>query len=134
MVRLPVSPGIHVLDPLGYLGFRSLEASAAAVVTDSGGVQEETTYLGVPCFTLRENTERPVTIRRGTNVLLGLDPRRIADVPSLLARAVTPPQAPEGWDGSAAARLADVVVGALVGESSAAEKDEDLLLVSSAGR
>ena len=92
--------------------------SSDLVVTDSGGVQEETTYLGVPCFTLRENTERPVTIRRGTNVLLGLDPRRIADVPSLLARAVTPPQAPEGWDGSAAARLADVVVGALVGESS----------------
>ena len=68
-----------MLDPLGYLEFLSLEADATAVLTDSGGVQEETTYLGVPCFTLRDNTERPVTIRAGTNTLLGLDPARIAD-------------------------------------------------------
>ncbi len=71
-----------VLDPVGYLEFLSLEADAAAVLTDSGGVQEETTYLGVPCFTLRDNTERPVTIRAGTNTLLGLDPARIARHPS----------------------------------------------------
>ena len=133
-VELAPSPDLHLIDPVGYLEFLALEASAAAVVTDSGGVQEETTYLGVPCFTLRENTERPVTIRRGTNVLLGLDPQRIVDVPSLLARAATPPQAPEGWDGGAAARLADVVVGALVGDSGAAENDDELLLVSSAAR
>ena len=61
-----------------------------AVLTDSGGIQEETTYLGVPCFTLRDNTERPVTIRAGTNTLLGLDPRRIAEIPELLAGAPRP--------------------------------------------
>ena len=58
------TPGVRLLEPLGYLEFLSLEADAAAVLTDSGGVQEETTYLGVPCFTLRDNTERPVTMRR----------------------------------------------------------------------
>ena len=65
---------LPLIDPVGYLDFLSLEADAAAVLTDSGGIQEETTYLGVPCFTLRDNTERPVTIRAGTNTLLGLDP------------------------------------------------------------
>ena len=103
-----------MIDPVGYLDFLSLEADAAAVLTDSGGVQEETTYLGVPCFTLRDNTERPVTIRAGTNTLLGLDPARIADIlPALSGRdrdraAASPPP---GWDGSAAERVADVLVG-----------------------
>ena len=75
---------VHLVEPLGYLEFLSLQADAAGVLTDSGGVQEETTYLGVPCFTLRENTERPVTLRAGTNRLLGLDPGRIAEIPSAL--------------------------------------------------
>ena len=57
------------------------------MLTDSGGIQEETTYLGVPCFTLRDNTERPVTVRAGTNTLLGLDPERIAEIPALLGAA-----------------------------------------------
>ena len=70
-------PGVTLTDPVGYLDFLSLEADAGAVLTDSGGIQEETTYLGIPCFTLRDNTERPVTIRAGTNTLLGLDPERI---------------------------------------------------------
>ena len=64
-------PRVRFLPPLGYLEFLSLESEAAAVLTDSGGIQEETTYLGVPCFTLRSTTERPVTIRLGTNTLLG---------------------------------------------------------------
>ena len=64
--------GVTILEPLGYLEFLSLEADARAVLTDSGGVQEETTYLGVPCFTLRASTERPVTVGVGTNTLLGL--------------------------------------------------------------
>lgn len=101
---------VRLLEPLGYLEFLSLEADAAGVLTDSGGVQEETTYLGVPCFTLRENTERPVTLRAGTNTLLGLNPGRIADIPSALsqsARAAHPP--PPGWDGHAAERLAAVI-------------------------
>ena len=72
---------MRLIDPVGYLDFLSLEADAAAVLTDSGGIQEETTYLGIPCFTLRDNTERPVTVRAGTNTLLGLDPSRIAEIP-----------------------------------------------------
>src|SRR6478735_3980979 len=75
--------GLHLIDPVGYLDFLSLEADARAVLTDSGGIQEETSYLGVPCFTLRANTERPITIEAGTNVLLGLDPARIAEIPAL---------------------------------------------------
>ncbi len=66
--------GVTLAEPAGYLDFLSLEADAGAVLTDSGGIQEETTWLGVPCFTLRDNTERPVTVRAGTNTLLGLDP------------------------------------------------------------
>ena len=81
----PDAPGLHLIDPLGYLDFLSLIADAGAVLTDSGGIQEETTYLGVPCFTLRDNTERPVTIRAGTNTLLGLDPAAIAGIPAALA-------------------------------------------------
>src|SRR4051795_1763242 len=101
--------GVTLTDPVGYLDFLSLESDAAAVLTDSGGIQEETTYLRVPCFTLRDNTERPVTIRAGTNTLLGLAPERIADVlPALAARgdagarAAERPPPPEGWDGHAA--------------------------------
>ena len=101
--------GVTLVEPAGYLDFLSLEADAAAVLTDSGGIQEETTWLGVPCFTLRDNTERPVTVRAGTNTLLGLDPARIAEIPELLGSADSTPQRPEFWDGKAAARLADVL-------------------------
>ena len=103
--------GVHLSDPVGYLDFLSLEADAAAVLTDSGGIQEETTYLGIPCFTLRDNTERPVTVRAGTNTLLGLDPARIEEIPRLLRDAGTSPQTPELWDGRAAERVADVIAG-----------------------
>ena len=102
--------GIVLTDPIGYLDFLSLEAEAGAVLTDSGGIQEETTYLGIPCFTLRDNTERPVTIRAGTNTLLGLAPRRIAEIPQLLATRPGPPaDPPPKWDGAAASRVADVL-------------------------
>jgi UDP-N-acetylglucosamine 2-epimerase (non-hydrolysing) len=106
-------PGLLLSEPLGYVDFLSLLADAGAVLTDSGGIQEETTYLGIPCFTLRDNTERPVTIRAGTNTLLGLDPAAIATIPEALAER--PPQRPEPpplWDGKAAKRIADAVVGA----------------------
>jgi UDP-N-acetylglucosamine 2-epimerase (non-hydrolysing) len=103
-------PGVTLTDPVGYLDFLSLEAEAGAVLTDSGGIQEETTYLGIPCFTLRDNTERPVTVRRGTNTLLGLDPARIAEIPELLGNAANrPSEAPPMWDGKAAERVADVL-------------------------
>jgi UDP-N-acetylglucosamine 2-epimerase (non-hydrolysing) len=105
--------GVTLTDPVGYLDFLSLESEAGAVLTDSGGIQEETTYLGVPCFTLRENTERPVTIRAGTNTLLGLDPARIREIPALLesrsASASADGAGPELWDGHAADRVADVL-------------------------
>jgi UDP-N-acetylglucosamine 2-epimerase (non-hydrolysing) len=100
---------LHVIDPLGYLEFMGLVAGATAVLTDSGGVQEETTVLGVPCFTLRDNTERPVTVAHGTNTLLGLDPVRIADVPRLLAAAPPRRMMPERWDGRAAERVVDAL-------------------------
>jgi UDP-N-acetylglucosamine 2-epimerase (non-hydrolysing) len=103
-------PGVTLTEPVGYLDFLSLEASARAVLTDSGGIQEETTYLGTPCFTLRTNTERPVTVRDGTNTVLGLDPERIAEIPALLeAGAAAGGDPPPLWDGRAAERVADVV-------------------------
>jgi UDP-N-acetylglucosamine 2-epimerase (non-hydrolysing) len=109
--------GLQLIEPLGYLDFLSLEHDAAAVLTDSGGIQEETTYLGVPCFTLRDNTERPVTIRMGTNRLLGLQPARIADIPTKLnAESPTRPPVPPMWDGKAAERVADVVERMLLAE------------------
>jgi UDP-N-acetylglucosamine 2-epimerase (non-hydrolysing) len=105
-------PGLSLVEPLGYLDFLSLLADAGAVLTDSGGIQEETTYLGIPCFTLRDNTERPVTIRAGTNTLLGLDPAAIAGIPAALAeRGDGPSEPPPLWDGRAAERIADVIVG-----------------------
>ena len=106
-----IPAGLSLIEPLGYLDFLSLLADAGAVLTDSGGIQEETTYLGVPCFTLRDNTERPVTIRAGTNTLLGLDPAAIATIPAALgARPPSPPEPPPLWDGKAAERIADLLV------------------------
>jgi len=99
--------GVRCIEPVGYLAFLSLQAGAGAVVTDSGGVQEETSALGVSCFTFRPNTERPVTLTHGTNVLLGDDPADIADVrPS----GFTPtPCAIPLWDGHAGERVADLL-------------------------
>jgi len=101
---------VKLLEPVSYLEFLSLEADARAVLTDSGGVQEETTHLGVPCFTLRDNTEREVTVRLGTNTILGLRPERIADILPALADPKLPLEQPELWDGHAAERVADVVL------------------------
>jgi UDP-N-acetylglucosamine 2-epimerase (non-hydrolysing) len=103
-------PGLRLCEPLGYVDFLSLLAEACAVLTDSGGIQEETTYLGVPCFTLRDNTERPVTIRAGTNTLLGLDPAAITTIPAALTkRPPAPTEPPPLWDGHASERIADVL-------------------------
>jgi UDP-N-acetylglucosamine 2-epimerase (non-hydrolysing) len=111
------SPSLHLVDPVGYVDFLALESRAAGVITDSGGVQEETTYLGVPCFTLRENTERPVTVTQGTNRLLGLRVNALRQVPKLLETTSAPLRPPEGWDGRAAERVADVLVAALGGRA-----------------
>jgi UDP-N-acetylglucosamine 2-epimerase (non-hydrolysing) len=111
--------GIKVVDPLSYLTFLSLEEAAAGVITDSGGVQEETTALDVPCFTLRANTERPVTISHGTNTLLGLDPSRLAEVPGLLGRRRNN-GGPPLWDGCAGERAAFEIERVLAAEFAAA--------------
>ena len=100
---------VMLAPPLPYRQFLSLEADAAAVITDSGGVQEETTALGVPCFTLRANTERPVTERLGTNTVLGLDPDALRRIPALLTERRTEPQLPPLWDGQAGDRAAEAV-------------------------
>jgi UDP-N-acetylglucosamine 2-epimerase (non-hydrolysing) len=103
-------PGLALCEPLGYVDFLSLLADAGAVLTDTRGGQEESTYLGVPCFTLRDNTERPVTIRAGTNTLLGLDPAAIAGIPAALCeRPSGRPEPPPLWDGHAAERIAEVI-------------------------
>jgi len=105
---------LTLLDPVGYVEFLSLVAGSAGVLTDSGGIQEETTFLGLPCFTLRANTERPITVSTGTNTLLGLDPKRIAEVPELLAAARgKAASVPPLWDGQASKRIADVLVSSL---------------------
>jgi len=103
-------PQVRLLEPVGYLEFLSLEADAGAVLTDSGGVQEETTFLGVPCFTLRAETERPVTTRLGTNVVLGLDPSRIPEVAEAIGAKPPAHRIPPLWDGRAAERIADIVI------------------------
>jgi UDP-N-acetylglucosamine 2-epimerase (non-hydrolysing) len=107
---LDVAGGIHVVDPLCYLDFLSLQADAAAILTDSGGVQDESTCLGVPCFTLRADTERPVTVRARTNTLLGIEPERIGEIlPALAASPGGDATSPALWDGRAAGRVADVL-------------------------
>ena len=104
------SERLQLIDPVGYVEFLSLVAGSAGVVTDSGGIQEETTYLGLPCFTLRANTERPITVSMGTNMLLGLDPARIGEVPKLLVEArEREAHVPPLWDGHAAERIVDVL-------------------------
>lgn len=108
-------PALHLIHPVGYIDFLALEANAAAVLTDSGGVQEETTFMGVPCFTLRDNTERPVTVTQGTNRLLGLRVPAVAQIPDLLASVRRPGSPPLGWDGRAGERTASVLATALAG-------------------
>jgi UDP-N-acetylglucosamine 2-epimerase (non-hydrolysing) len=104
------SGGIHIIPPLGYLEFLRLQKQAAFVLTDSGGVQEETTALGVPCLTLRENTERPFTVTNGTNRIVGLDPERIRrEVDRLFSREVRQEHVPALWDGHAAERIVRIL-------------------------
>lgn len=106
-VELP--DGIRAIEPLGYLDFLCVEAGARIVLTDSGGLQEETTVLGVPCVTLRDETERPVTVTEGTNRLAGRDPSRILAVAAEALSGRWQPRRPARWDGHAADRIADVL-------------------------
>jgi len=112
---LEATPSLRLLPPLGYPEFLALTAQARAVLTDSGGVQEETTALGVPCFTLRPNTERPVTVTAGTNLIVSDQvAKHIALLDALLAGRLAPRDVrPELWDGHAGERIADVLVARL---------------------
>jgi UDP-N-acetylglucosamine 2-epimerase (non-hydrolysing) len=103
-------PAMLVTEPLGYLEFAGLQKEAALVVTDSGGIQEETTYLGIPCLTVRENTERPVTCEVGTNTLVGHDAvRLVAEAEQILGGRVRKGRIPSRWDGKASERVADAI-------------------------
>jgi UDP-N-acetylglucosamine 2-epimerase (non-hydrolysing) len=104
-------PGIWCLDPLGYLDFMALVAGARLILTDSGGIQEETTALGIPCLTLRENTERPVTISHGTNRLVGTSPEKIVEEAMRVFKGPrVAPSPPPLWDGHAAERIVSVIL------------------------
>jgi UDP-N-acetylglucosamine 2-epimerase (non-hydrolysing) len=108
--------GVTCIDPVGYIDFISLELGAGAIATDSGGLQEEATALGVPCYTLRPNTERPITLDQGTNTLLGDDPASLSRV--VLEPAPHTPCAIPLWDGCAGDRVATILAGALEEELS----------------
>jgi UDP-N-acetylglucosamine 2-epimerase (non-hydrolysing) len=108
--RFKAMKQLRIVEPLGYLDFLKLTANAAVVLTDSGGIQEETTILGVWCLTVRENTERPVTITSGTNTLVGTDPNRIINAyRQRRTEKLDHPPAPEKWDGQAAERIGEVL-------------------------
>lgn len=108
--RVQTMSNLKILEPLSYLQFLGLMTQARLMVTDSGGVQEETTILGVPCLTLRENTERPVTVTQGTNQILGTSPKRIISaIGQVLNSEVKVGSHPELWDGSAAKRIVSIV-------------------------
>jgi UDP-N-acetylglucosamine 2-epimerase (non-hydrolysing) len=98
------------LPPLGYLDFLCLMGNATIVLTDSGGIQEETTILGIPCLTLRNNTERPITVREGTNIIVGNNPDFIkSHMIKVLGSDISKTYTPELWDGRAAGRIVRVL-------------------------
>jgi UDP-N-acetylglucosamine 2-epimerase (non-hydrolysing) len=114
--RLEALPRLSLIEPLGYLDFLGLVAGAGLVLTDSGGIQEETTILDVPCLTLRDNTERPVTISQGTNRLIGSDPARIRDeAKRLLDGDRKQATRPDLWDGNASERIVAILRDRLAG-------------------
>jgi len=110
-LEVPAAARLRLMEPLGYLEFLALQRRAAVVITDSGGIQEETTFLGVPCLTLRANTERPITLTLGTNTLVGQNPERlIAEVDRILGGQAKRGQIPPLWDGRAGERIAEVIL------------------------
>ena len=108
--RVEKTKGLRLIEPLGYLDFLNLYSGARLVLTDSGGIQEETTVLGVPCLTLRENTERPITVKMGTNTIVGTDPKKITAA-AFVALSGTSKKAADIplWDGHAAERIVDAL-------------------------
>lgn len=110
---MDLPPSLRLIEPQGYLDFLSLQADARIVLTDSGGLQEETTALGVPCLTLRSTTERPITISEGTNTLVGTDPADIIESARRVLGARPPAKCPSLWDGRASSRITKVLLDAL---------------------
>jgi UDP-N-acetylglucosamine 2-epimerase (non-hydrolysing) len=109
--RARAMPNLHLTEPLGYLDFLGLTSAARFVLTDSGGLQEETTVLGIPCLTLRPNTERPVTVSTGTNTIVGSDPKVVIDAVARILRGDGKVGTlPELWDGRTSGRIAQVLV------------------------
>jgi UDP-N-acetylglucosamine 2-epimerase (non-hydrolysing) len=110
--RSPIqfSNSIHAIDPLGYVDFLALMSKAKAVLTDSGGIQEETTVLGIPCLTLRDTTERPITLTKGTNILVHNDKKRIVEATrNILKEQKQKANCPKLWDGKTAQRIIDIL-------------------------
>ena len=108
--KLAANPRIKTTGPLGYLDFLRCQMGARAILTDSGGIQEESTYLGVPCLTMRENTERPVTITHGSNQLIGIETDAIINaLDGVLAQPARSERKPPLWDGKAAGRIAEIL-------------------------
>jgi UDP-N-acetylglucosamine 2-epimerase (non-hydrolysing) len=107
--RIGALDNLKLIDPLGYLDFLRLTDCARLVITDSGGVQEETTILGVPCLTVRENTERPVTVDEGTNQVVGTDPQRILGGYERIKSGGIQGRVPQFWDGRAAERIVEIL-------------------------
>jgi UDP-N-acetylglucosamine 2-epimerase (non-hydrolysing) len=106
------APGLRLVEPMGYLEFLALTSQARLILTDSGGLQEESTALGVPCLTLRENTERPITVEQGTNLVVGTDPVRISqEADRILNGQGKQGRVPELWDGRSAERIAELYEG-----------------------
>lgn len=108
----PVTTGLWSIDPLGYLDFLNLNMNSRFILTDSGGLQEESTVLGIPCLTMRPNTERPITVTLGTNIMVGNEPERIlAAARDILQGQARKGEIPPLWDGRAGERIVAIISG-----------------------
>jgi UDP-N-acetylglucosamine 2-epimerase (non-hydrolysing) len=109
--RVESMSNLRLIEPLGYLDFLKLMTEAKLMLTDSGGIQEETTILNIPCITLRENTERPVTVQQGTNIVVGTNPERIMkESLNILNGEVSSAKTPDLWDGKASERIVNILI------------------------
>jgi UDP-N-acetylglucosamine 2-epimerase (non-hydrolysing) len=115
-INKKINSNIKIIEPIGYIEFLALSNKASLVITDSGGIQEETTYLGVQCITVRDNTERPVTVTIGTNQLIGTDFKKVEKAAmNVLSGNKKNGQIPELWDGKVAERISEIIVNSMIG-------------------